>query len=139
MRHFLIEPEVAGGWGPGTLADTTVHPPRISRLDHEFAGWLGDELLESFPCFIVSTALAEALERAALGGFTLADVMISRAEEATFSAGPGLPEFRWLKVDGQAGASDFGLAPDHRLVVSERALQILQSRPLAHASIEDFR
>jgi hypothetical protein len=35
-------------------------------LHHRFEGWLGDELLETFPCFLVSSAMAAALEEAGL-------------------------------------------------------------------------
>ena len=60
--YYFIEPEVAGGWGGNTIADTSVHPPKISKLHYQFDGWLGDDLLESFPCFIVSESLKHESE-----------------------------------------------------------------------------
>ncbi len=63
MRYFYIEPEVSGELGEGTLMDTTVHPPKVEKLNYEFSSWLGDDLIESFPCYIVSERLAERLKK----------------------------------------------------------------------------
>lgn len=49
-----------------------------------------------------------------------------------------LPPFVWLKVDGKAGHDDFGLAEDHRLVVSESVLDALRPLGISHALIEPF-
>lgn len=56
MKFFLVEPEVAGGLGKYTIMDRNTHPPIVSKLHYQFDGWLGDVLLESFPCFIVTEA-----------------------------------------------------------------------------------
>jgi hypothetical protein len=44
-----------------------------------------------------------------------------------------LPPFVWLKVDGAEGADDFFIAEDGRLVVSERAWDVI--RPFAKNAI----
>jgi hypothetical protein len=46
-----------------------------------------------------------------------------------------LPKFVWLKVDGQPGKDDFGLAERRRLVVSKRAFQLLN---LKHCDVAAF-
>lgn len=137
MDWFTLEPEVAGGWGEGTVANTTTHPPVVSVLHYCFDDWFGDELVESFPCFIVSRRVARALLTARLTGFGLARV--HQSTSATFEElHPGriLPEFEWLQVAGAAGVDDFGLSSDHRLVVSARALAALQSGQLEHCGVE---
>ena len=68
MHYFLLSPEVAGGLGPNTMMNRMVHPPEVSRLHYEMEGWLGDELLESFPCFIVTQRVADAIQDAHLTG-----------------------------------------------------------------------
>jgi hypothetical protein len=134
IEYTILAPEVAGGWGAKTVADTSVRPPIVSRLDYEFQGWLGDELLESFPCFIVSDRVAEALQESQLTGFTLDDVRISSsAAFEELHSEVSLPRFRWLRISGQPGISDSGLAPDHRLVVSLAALSLLSGFALNHA------
>jgi hypothetical protein len=102
-----------------------------------FEGWLGDELLEAFPCFLISSALASALEEARLAGFSLDTVEISVSPEfLELSSGHPLPEFRWLKLTGEDRDTDFRLTPDFRLEVSSRALEVLKKFRLDHALIE---
>ena len=77
MREFWsLEPEVAGELGSGSLVDTSVHPPRVSKLTLMLSGWLGDELVETFPCYVVTESLGTALVSAGLTGFELDDVDI---------------------------------------------------------------
>jgi hypothetical protein len=126
MKFFYFEPEVAGSIGPKSDLDNSVWPPRIGKLQYVFDGWLGDAILESFPCFIVTDVAAQSLLRDGLTGFELDDVEVS-ASEVFQELNPGLelPVFRWLKITGKPGVDDFGSSTDHRLVVSEKATQCL--------------
>jgi hypothetical protein len=139
MQFTILEPEVAGGWGPETIADVSVHPPRVARLHYEFDGWLGDPLLESYPCFIVAASAAALLQARSLTGFDLADVYIS-ASPQFMELHPGLvlPEFFWLRVRGRPGVDDFALNAEHRLVVSAEALAVLRAAGLRNAEEEDY-
>jgi hypothetical protein len=138
MRYFYVEPEVAGGLGD-TILDTSVHPPLIGRLHYRFDGWLGDVLLESFPSFIVTeNAKNKLVEGGATGvRFDRVEVTTSDLFEEIYP-GRKLPKFAWLQVIGQPGKDDFGVAADHRLVMSERALDMLKRLQLSHALIEPF-
>ncbi|CDX39983.1 conserved hypothetical protein [Mesorhizobium sp. SOD10] len=49
-----------------------------------------------------------------------------------------LPPFVWLKVDGEADHDDFGLAEGHRLVVTERVLDVLRLLGISRALFEPF-
>lgn len=134
--RWTVEPEVAGELGDHTVIDTRVHPPVVSHLEHRFEGWLGDALLECFPCFIVTSDLAKALTTSGLTGFELADVEISRS--VTFEdlyPRRVIPEFARLKVVGGRADADFRLTDDFRLSVSARALTVLRRHPLSHATI----
>jgi hypothetical protein len=138
--RWVVSPEVAGELGENTVMDSSVHPPRVSRLHYRFEGWLGDDLLEAFPCFLVSSALAKALEEAKLLGFSLDDVEVSVSPEfQERSRGRALPEFRWLKITGQSRDADFWLTPDFRLEVSGEALATLTKFDLSHATIESSK
>ncbi|MBY8259298.1 hypothetical protein KW530_21605 [Vibrio fluvialis] len=137
--YFYIEPEVSGGFGDNSVMDTTVHPPKVYKLHYQFDGWLGDELLESFPCFIISEALAQELEREHLSGFTLEDVEVTKSEQfEELYPRKALPKFFWLQVTGSAAQDDLGIAEDHRLVVSESALNTLRKGKIEEADIEEF-
>ena len=123
MQHYWIEPEVAGGFGANTVLDRTVHPPRVIRLHYDFDGWLGDDLVTTFPVYLVTESLADAIRDCGLGGYEVAETEVTASETfAELYPGKLLPHFLWLKVNGEPGADDFGMSSDHRLVVSERAL-----------------
>lgn len=138
MKFFYVEPEVAGGLGARTVLDRSTHPPKVSRLHYVIDGWLGDVLIESFPCFAVTDTAAQVICRHNLAGVvfddmevTLSDVFRDMYPERI------LPNFRWLKPSGQAGYADFGTAEDGRLVVSERALEILLALGIPNALITE--
>jgi hypothetical protein len=139
MQYFYVEPEVAGGFGPHTVLDPTVHPPAVEKLHYEFDGWLGDAIVESFPCFIITTVAANAIMAVGMTGLRTDDVEVSASDEFQDNYGNrALPPFVWLKVDGVAGVDDFGIAADRRLVVSENALRVLSQHGIQHARIEGF-
>jgi hypothetical protein len=95
-------------------------------LNYEFTDWLGDDLLEAFPCFIVTARLAQALRESSLTGWALKPVMISQSEECRYlCTGEELPDFEWLEVVG-APTDDWSLTSDCRLVVSDTALDLLK-------------
>ncbi len=135
--RWVLYPEVAGELGENTLMNTAVHPPVVSHLHHRVEGWLGDDLLKAFPCFLVTPALAKALEEAGLVGFSLDDVEVSVSLEfLDMYPGRVLPEFRWLKITGEDREADFCLTPDHRLEVSSQALEVLRRFNITHAEIQ---
>jgi len=70
MKYYYIEPEVAGGLGNDTVMNRSVHPPVVTKLHYQFDGWLGDVLLESSPCFIVTELAKQKLQDARLTGAT---------------------------------------------------------------------
>jgi hypothetical protein len=136
MNYYLLQPEVAGGLGNHTDLDRSVHPPRVSHLHYEFAGWLGDDLLESFPCYIITHRAADALAVSALSGFALADVEVSRSEEFDEVYGDlQLPPFRWLQITGIPDQDDFGFAKEG-LVVSARAHEVLSAFKLNQCEVQ---
>ena len=139
MKYYTLSPEVAGELSDHTEMDTTVHPPVVTRLHYEFSDWLGDELVESFPAFLISTALGEHAVQAGLSGFALADAERTVSDEAEeLLDGETIPEFCWLNITGRPAAEDFGQTPQARLVVSERALELLQQGSLNNCDIEDY-
>jgi len=142
--YFVLKPEVAGGRGPTTVADRTVHPPIISKLEYRFEGWSGDDILESFPCFIVTERLRTALEQTTLTGYEFADVTITRSEEfnemeAELHPDRVLPDFKWLKVGGHCKKNDFGITNDYNLCVSPAAMEVLQQFNIQHCLIKQVK
>lgn len=136
--YWRISPEVAGELAEGTEMDTSVHPPRVTRLHHRFEGWLGDDIIECFPCFLVTEGIAKVLEGSGLSGFELGDVETSKSPELDeMYPGRQLPGFRWLKIiDTQPNETDFRLTQDHRLELSDAALALLRNARINHADVE---
>ena len=136
MKFFRLDPEAAGGLARMTVMDRSTHPPLVTRLHYEFDGWLGDELLQSFPCFIVTQALASSLAAADLTGTSFDLVIVTVSQQFRDMYGDrALPEFSWLKVCGRAGADDFGVDNNNYLVVSERALRMMN---LKHCIVQEW-
>jgi hypothetical protein len=137
--YYTVEPEVAGELGPGTVFDRSTQPVSVTQLEYIFGGWLGDSIVESTPCFLVTAQLGERLVAANLGGMELADVSVTVSPEGEeLSTGTGeLPEWRWLKITGVAGDDDFGMNDGMVLVVSARALDLLRESGLNHADVEE--
>jgi hypothetical protein len=140
MRFYRIEPEVGGGLGPRTVIDRGISPPRIKRLHYIFDGWLGDALLESFPCFIITERLKSKLEDMDPTGGEFAEVEVTKSPEfEELYPNQSLPQFFWLKITGNAGKDDFGLSQDNSLVVSERILNTMKNESLSHCHITEHR
>ena len=134
---FYLEPEVAGGIGPNSEIHHDDEKLVVTRLNYELESWLGDALLETTPCFIVTDDARQSIECAALTGVSFSDVEVTRSTLFTDLHGnKALPRFWWMVVQGRSEADDFGIASDLRLVVSERALAILQQVGLRHAEVE---
>ena len=136
-EFFVLRPEVAGGLGPKTVMDCSTHPPRVDELHYVFDGWLGDELLETFPCFIATQALWTLLDDAGLSGVRAGPLHVSASEQyVEMYPERVLPPFVRLLVTGTPGKDDLGLKPPARLVASRRALDVLRRRRLEQCDVE---
>jgi hypothetical protein len=139
MTFFYVEPEVAGGLGENTVMDESTHPPRVSKLDYCFEGWLGDALLESFPCFIVTEAAKSELQNMGVTGARFDAVEVTKSEEfEDLNHGVQLPDFVWLKPEGEPGRDDVATAEDGRLVVSARVLELFKKMGISNALVTSY-
>lgn len=140
MQYYFFEPEVAGQLGPRTVMDRGTHPPTVTELHYQFDDWLGDVIVECFPCFLITADAAAALIRARCTGFSTAVAEITMSQEfATLNPAKMLPPFVWLKVTGKPGVEDIGVTSDARLVVSERSLAVLRELGAASAHVAPHR
>jgi hypothetical protein len=139
MNYYHVEPEVAGSLGDRTVMDTGSWPPKVSQLEYQFEGWLGDELLETLPCFICTCTLADALSAGKFSGVSFKSAVISKSENfLELYPDKILPDFYWLQVNGVAGVDDFGMTENNGLVVSETAMTILKNFNINYADISVF-
>ena len=136
MKYYILEPEVAGGVGVNTVMDRSRHPPIVTRLHYELDGWLGDELLETFPCYIITQRLRQEIEDAGFTGVEFATVEVTTSRQfRDLYPSRDIPDFAWLKAIGTAGLDDFGISRANRLTVSARVLKLLR---LKHCGFVEF-
>ena len=139
MAFHLIQPDVAGGLSPGTVMDTAVHPPYVRELHYEVAGWVGDDVIESFPCFLVSPRAAQAMRAAGLTGFTATDDAVVTLLPGTEDLiDPAVLGFLWLHPHGTPGRDDVAVDSLASLVVSDRALDVLRGLELGRADVSPW-
>ena len=139
MTYFVLEPEVAGGFGPATTGNLQVRPPQIEKFNYEFDTWLGDPLLEALSTFIVTDRLKERLIEAHASGVAFGDVEVTKAGIFLDLYGDRpLPAFSWLQITGRAGQDDFGLSSSRHLIVSARIVNLLKAFGLNHCEISEY-
>lgn len=139
MKYYKLDPEVAGGFGENTKLDTSEHPPIVSHLHYQFDGWLGDCLLESFPCYIFTKDLAEAIKENKFSGINFTSVETSKSEEFVDINGDiTLPEFLCGEITKDKD-NDFYIDTNHCLVVSGSALKVIESYQLEYCDKEEIK
>jgi hypothetical protein len=141
QQFYSIEPEVAGGLGHESTIVRSSGRAIVEKLHYEFDDWMGDEILESTPCYIVSTNMASRIKDAQLTGVSFDSVFITKSPEFNeMRPDVVLPQFVWLKIHGSVGLDDFGIARNLKLVVSDRALKLLKDVGMNNAgSISPFQ
>ena len=136
----ILNPEVPGEIGENSIIDYSIHPPKVQKLHYVFDTWLGSDIVESFPCFLVTERLRKRIEDEILGGISFFDIEIATTERfKEFYPSRVLPTFYWMKVDGIAGKDDFGLSENYRLVLSPKVLETLSSFTLKEADFEIYK
>jgi hypothetical protein len=137
--YTYISPEVAGGFGDKTIVDSRSRPPSVINLNYEFFGWLGDDILTSVPCYIFSERLVNEIKKEKLTGIQFDYVLVTKSEVfLEMQPDLTLPRFFWGKIDGVPGIDDFVLAKDLRLLLSEKALNVIGSFNVKYADFEQF-
>lgn len=130
---YILEPEVPGGFGNRTIINSNTHPPKILKIHFIFDGWLGDQIIECFPCYLVSSELAEILVKHGVSGFVLEDVEIEKSETfLELYPERKVPPFKWFKVTGLEENCDVYINSENRLTVNKKVLEIiLSTKPTA--------
>lgn len=147
MEMFRLEPEVAGEIGENSIISYERGMIKdVKFLNYEFTGWLGDELLTSHPCFIVSENIVEDILKSNLKGYKFEDVEISVSDEfKEIYPNKCIPNFKRLislekvvvcdeKII-QSSGDDFCLEDNVELVVSYKALEMLKRHKIEYCEI----
>lgn len=139
MKYYTLEPEVSLSFGENTILDRASHPPTIKNLDLIFEGWLGDDILETFPCFFVTQKLKQLIQ---LNNLTKVEFeLVSPIKSDTFiemHPDQKLPTIYLLQVLGKVKCDDFGISEENLLIVSHSCLNVLSQANLNHCDIEEI-
>ncbi|KGR89403.1 hypothetical protein [Lysinibacillus odysseyi] len=142
MILYFLEPEVSGGHGEytiyGTEEEMTIKgiSGKLKYLHYEFEGWLGDDLLESTPTFIVSSKLGTELENSDFIDYKLEECLITTSDEfIDMYPNKEIPAFSRFIPLGKIEVEEenfknwsghhFCLSPKGELVVTQEALDFL--------------
>ena len=132
---YFIEPEVSGQLGEKTIIDTSTHPPIVKYLHFIFYGWLGDDIIECFPIFLITEKLKSKFDEVKLTGYRIKNCEIEVSEEfELLQSNTILPVFYWFDVIG-SNSDDFKIFKN-KLQVSDVAYSILNQFNLKKAIIE---
>ena len=159
MRYYKLKPEVAGQIGPKSkltyeskmvkevdMVKEVKMVKEVIFLEYVFYGWLGDELLTSTPCFIITKKLKQDIVGNHLTGFQIDKVKISFSQEYLELGGSiFLPKFVRLKPIESYEENKNNLIKDFYyneckdLIVSERALQVISQHKISMCVIEELK
>lgn len=152
MKLYFLEPEVSGGHGELTVYGTEEDiakagiSGKVKFLHYEFEGWIGDDLLESTPAFIVSSKLETQLENSNFKDYKIEKCLITTSVEfKEMYPSKEIPLFsRFIplgkvEVEGENfknwSGHHFCLSPKGELVVTKEALDFLKRASIDNSYI----
>lgn len=136
---YILDPQVAGELGDGTVLDGSTHPPTVSKVDYVLDQPNADELIQSFPVFLVSAGLGTRLQQAGLSGFNLADVSVRPSDNYVALFGDAQhPQYLWMQVNGLPAGADCWLDTSFQLCVSDRMMSIIETAVLSDCLVEEI-
>lgn len=126
-EYYRFKPDTPGQLGNKTTLDNRSHPPHIDNLQFIFDDWLGDDLIECFPCFLISERLLNKLKASDLKGYSIKEAEIEFSPLFyDLNGNKKVPAFKWFYVNGAQG-DDFYLDEEHCLMVSSRAYEQIKN------------
>ena len=152
MILYFLEPEVSGFHGIETIYGTDEDiaemgiSGKIKFLHYEVEGWLGDDILESTPAFIVSSELVGELKKSKLKDFKLEECLITGSDVfIELYPTKELPSFTrfiplgTVELEGEYfnnwSGQDFCLSPKGELVITKKALDVLNTFSIKNCDI----
>ncbi|MBL7728215.1 MAG: hypothetical protein JNM68_11030 [Dinghuibacter sp.] len=127
--HNIIQPEVIVGLGERTEYAETAPPFKtVKHLHIHLEDWLGDDLMECHPCYIVTEKLKLALLQSAFTGFVIEDMEQDTSEYFfdNYRLAKELPLFYRLVVNGEPGKHDLYVGDGAKLYASKAFISFLE-------------
>jgi hypothetical protein len=128
--YKIIQPEVIVGLGDKTVfAEATAPFKTVTKLHIELEDWLGDDLMECHPCYMVTEHLKDKLAQSDITGYAIEPMLLTRNEyfANNYRLEKKLPPFYWLKINGTAGnKDDMYIGEGKALFASDKLIDFLK-------------
>lgn len=129
MKEYnKVEPEVIVGLGDNTEFLEKKPPFRtVTHLHIDLEDWLGDDLMECHPCYIVTEQLKKALEKTRYTGFEFAEMEVSKNKyfKNNYRLNKPVPNFYWMKIIGEENKDDFYMSSESVLMCNSEVVEFI--------------
>lgn len=127
--YKIVQPEVIVGLGNKTEFGEAAPPFKtVMKLHINLEDWLGDDLMECHPCYIITDNLKRGLENTDFSGFTFDRLELDRDEyfSDNYRLKKPLPLFHWLKITGKVNVDDVYIGEGKSLFCSDKFIKYLK-------------
>lgn len=146
MRFYKLEPEIAGEIGDNSIIQyENGKISKIKYLEFRFTDWLGDELISTHPCYIITENLKEEILLNKLRGIQFQNILISFSDEFfELNDSTVIPNFVQIICENKYEEKndviiqDFYVNEYKELIVSENALNVFQNHTLNNCVIQEL-
>jgi hypothetical protein len=129
--YKIIQPEVIVGLGEKTeFLEKEAPFKTITKLHIKLEDWLGDDLMECFPCYIITENLKNELIINNFSGYKIKDLEITMSEYFfnNYTLQKPIPKFYWLIIDGIEDKTDIYLGKEKKLFCNDRLINLITSK-----------
>ena len=125
--YYFIKPQSASQLGNKTVYDKSVVPWGIEKLHVIFDVWSNDDILKNSPCYFISKKLHNGILDSELSGIEIGEQIQIDKSDTFQSLYPNkkIGEFYLVHITGSPMVSDFGILSPNKLIISEKALKLL--------------
>ena len=130
-KYNKLNPEVIVGLGERTeFLEKEAPFKTVTKLHIQLEDWLGDDIMECHPCYIVTEELKIALENSDFTGYELAEMEVTRDEyfANNYQLKKALPKFYWLKIKGQKQIDDLYISENDDLMSDSRFTELILNK-----------
>jgi hypothetical protein len=130
INYLTVQPEVIVGLGDNTEFREKSPPFKtVINLHIDLEDWLGDDLMECHPCYIVTEKLKKLLDANSFKGFNISEMEVTKAEyfDDNYHQNKPLPKFYWLQINGGKNTADVYIDDSKNLNVADTFLSFLKS------------
>lgn len=128
-KYQAVQPEVVVGLGKRTEF-LEKEPPfkTVATLHLLLEDWLGDDLMECYPCYIATEELKTNLENTEFTGFEFVHMIVTIDDnfKENYQLDKPLPNFYQMKIVGVEGRYDIFIGESNVLSIENQFLNYLQ-------------